>query len=95
VADATLLAGAPCTLTDTDPRDNYPGMVEVPCGQPSIALITFACRHEHVDRALACAGCVAEVQQCEDVLICPRCDDGPEPHEYPAAISIEWIGAAT
>jgi hypothetical protein len=91
VADLALLIGAPCTLTDTDPCDNYPGMVEVACGEPSIALLTFICVHEHMDRALSCAGCAAELQRVADVLVCPSCEDGPLPHECRSVMSIEWL----
>lgn len=34
----------------------------VACDQPAIALITFACIHEHIDNALACSGCAVDVQ---------------------------------
>jgi hypothetical protein len=65
-----------CSLTATDPRDNGPGTPVISCDEPAISVITFACIHEHVDVQPACTGCTAvEMQQLEDVLICPHCED--------------------
>jgi hypothetical protein len=80
-----------CLMSATDPRCNQPGDPFVPCEEPAIATITFGCGHEHVDRTLACAGCAAEIQQLAGVLACPRCEDGPQPHECKAAAVIEWF----
>lgn len=62
------------------------------CGEPAIALLTFACVHEHVDAALACMTCAAEIQRIADVLVCAHCADGPAPHECRTAMAIEWLG---
>jgi len=61
------------------------------CGEPVIAVFTFACIHEHIDQALACAGCSAEIQRVADILICPHCDDGPESHECRTVMQIQWL----
>lgn len=81
-----------CSLTATDIRDNGPGMPVIPCDEPAVAVITFACEHEHVDVQPACMGCSAEIQQCAGLLGCPRCEDSPvSPHECKATARIEWI----
>jgi hypothetical protein len=87
----------PCTVAD--PFDvgfeRSPTGPLTACGELAIALVTVICVHEHADRALACAGCVTEFQQCADILICSRCEDGPEPHECPATLRIEWLEMST
>lgn len=80
-----------CTLTATD----GPETPVVPCDEPAIASVIFACPHEHVDPALACAGCAVEIQQCEDLLVCPRCEDGPLPHACRVAVKIRWLTGKT
>ena len=80
-----------CSLTATDIRTNEPDTPMVPCHEPAIAIITFACEHEHVDVQPACAGCAADVQQCAGLLGCPHCQDGPEPHECRATAVIRWF----
>jgi hypothetical protein len=96
VADLAVLEGAPCTLSDNDWYANGPGVVAASsCGLPSIALVTFSCVHEHVDRALACAACAAELQRAADLLVCEHCEDDPQqPHECEAVIRIEWLTGA-
>jgi hypothetical protein len=89
---ADLSAGAPCTLDTQDWTQKVCDRVPlVRCGEPAIAVITFACVHEHVDRALACVACVAEAQRADGLLICPCCEDGPEPHECKVAMEIRWL----
>lgn len=61
------------------------------CGQPVIAFVTFACVHEHLDGAVACAGCAAELQQIADSLGCRSCDNGPRAHSCPVTIQIHWL----
>ena len=61
------------------------------CNEPTIAAITIACPHEHVDVVAACMGCAAEVQQVQDVMICPRCEDGTDSHECKVAVQIHWL----
>lgn len=80
-----------CTLTATDIRENGPGTPVVPCGEPVIAVITFACVHEHINVQPACLGCTVEVEQCEDILVCNHCEDGPDPHECKVAIKVRWL----
>lgn len=63
-------------------------------GEPAIAVITFACVHEHVDSAAACAGCAAEIQRIEDALICRKCESGPQPHDCAQVIRIRWLEAS-
>ena len=87
---AELTMNATCTMSATDPRDNGPDPPLFPCGERSVAVITFACVHEHVNLVSACAGCCAEVQQCTGILICPRCEDGPGPHECLCLVVIDW-----
>lgn len=89
--DLALLAGAPCTVASTHPRDNYPGMVKVACGGPSVALVTVSCGHEHVDRALACSWCVMVLRDNGHQLICGPCEDSREPHQCPAFLSVVWL----
>jgi hypothetical protein len=79
-----------CTLTATDIRENWPDTPLVPCEEPVIAVITFACVHEHVNIQPACLGCTVEIEQCEDVLICPRCEDAGCP-DCKVTIKIEWL----
>jgi hypothetical protein len=85
-----LTMNATCTMSDTDPRSNGPDVPVFPCGEPTIAVITFACVHEHVNKASACAGCCAEVQQCTGILTCPRCEDDAG-HECLLAYGIRWV----
>lgn len=85
-----LLASTACTMSATDPRSNGPDVPVYPCDEPAIAVITFACVHEHIDTASACPGCCAEVQQCTGILICPRCEDGPDSHECRLIYEIRW-----
>jgi hypothetical protein len=80
----------PCMMSATDPRDNWPNTAITACGERSVAVITFACAHEHVNRAAACAGCCAEIQQCTGILSCPRCEDDAG-HECLLAYVIEWV----
>jgi hypothetical protein len=85
-----LTMNATCTMSATDPRDNWPSTPLVACGEPSVAVISFACVHEHVNRASACAGCCAEIQQCTGILSCPCCEDDAG-HECLLAYVIEWV----
>jgi hypothetical protein len=61
------------------------------CGEAAIAVITFACVHEHIDAPYVCAACAAEIQRGEGLLICRKCESGPEPHSCPQVISIKWL----
>ena len=63
----------------------------IACAEPSFATVSLACVHEHIDTPPACAGCCAEVQQCTGILTCPRCEDGPEPHECLCDVRITWL----
>jgi hypothetical protein len=84
-----------CTLTATDPRSNGPDTPLIPCDEPTVCVITFACLHEHFHPQPACAGCAVEIQMCAGILICPRCEDGPEPHECPCDVRITWQDGST
>lgn len=66
-----------------------PGLT--PCGEPAIALLTFACIHEHVDGAFACAACAAEIQRVADLLVCQHCEDGPQSHECKQTLGVKWL----
>ena len=88
---AMLTAEGGCTMSATDIFTNGPGTEVVRCGELVIAVVAAACAHEHVDRALACAGCAAELQRCDGILICPRCQDGPEPHDCRVTLQIRWL----
>ena len=79
-----------CLMSASDIRDNWPGTPMVFCGEPPAGTITFACIHEHVNQAAACAACAAEIQRAAPDLICPRCEDGPEPHECRCDVRITW-----
>jgi hypothetical protein len=73
----------------------YPlGAEDMVCGEPSIAVLTVACVHEHVISPRACAGCAAEVQRVDDCIICLACYEGPEPHECPLTLTIRWTVTA-
>jgi hypothetical protein len=61
------------------------------CGEPAIAVITFACIHEHVDSPTACATCAAEIQRVADELICRRCESSVCPHSCGQTVSIRWL----
>jgi hypothetical protein len=64
------------------------------CAQPAVALVTVACPHEHVDRALTCAACTARLQDPASALICPHCADHPElPHDCPGTVRAEQLPA--
>lgn len=90
MATAKQLA-SPCLLSATDPADNGPGVPVVYCGEPSVAVITFACVHEHVAQPPACAACAGMIQGAAGDLVCPRCEDGAEPHEcLYADVRISW-----
>jgi hypothetical protein len=89
-ATDALLLSAGCTLADWDwTQKAPPGLVA--CGEPVIAEVTFACIHEHVDRALACAACACELQRTAEFLICSRCEDGASPHQCPQTMQIRWL----
>ena len=62
------------------------------CGEPTMAVLTQACVHEHVDRVFLCATCAAELQRTADLLICRHCEQAG--HECPVTIKIEWLEAA-
>lgn len=81
-----------CTMADYEwaARGPIPGTL-VACGEQAVAVIRFACVHEHLDAAAACAGCAADVQQESGLLACPRCQDGPQPHDCPARYEIRWV----
>jgi hypothetical protein len=79
-----------CMLSAADIRDNWPGTSVVFCGEPPIGTITFACIHEHVNQVSACATCAVEIQRCAPDIVCPRCEDGPEPHECLCLVVIDW-----
>jgi hypothetical protein len=92
VTDLAQFAGAPCTMDDTEPRNRHPLSMAVACREPSIAFVTLGCVHEHVDRALTCTGCFAELQRAGDTLICPRCADDPQfPHECRVLLRYEVL----
>jgi predicted amidophosphoribosyltransferase len=61
------------------------------CGERTIAVIIFACVHEHIDAAGACAGCTAEIERAADGLICRSCETGTDPHSCPQTISVRWL----
>lgn len=87
-----LVMDATCTMSATSPRDNRPGKPVSACGESSVAVITFACIHEHANRVSACAGCCAEIQRCTGILSCPRCEDDDDAgHECLLAYVIEWV----
>jgi hypothetical protein len=90
-----LTANARLTCTLADDIDVWgrsaPGPLR-PCGASAIALLIFGCLHEHVDRAMGCVPCVAELQRVDDVLICRHCETGSQPHECPVVMKIEWLG---
>lgn len=88
-ADALLLT-AGCTVADWNWGEKAPAGVPA-CGEPVTAEFTFACIHEHVDRAIACAACAAELQRVADLLICAHCEDGPQPHQCPVTMRIRWL----
>jgi hypothetical protein len=88
VADVPV--SATCQLADHGWGTPVPDPLRV-CGEPAIAVITFGCIHEHVESPAACAGCAAELQRAADILVCPACEDGPEPHECPVVIEIRWL----
>lgn len=78
-----------------DIASNRPGYLPPACGEPAMALITFACVHEHVDRVLACAACACEIQRASGLLVCEHCEDlcdgsDPGPHECLVRFRIEW-----
>lgn len=81
---------ATCTLDDQDWTLSRRRPL-VACGLPAVAVFTSICVHEHLDRALACATCAAELQRADGLLICPRCEDGPEPHECKVIMKIRWL----
>jgi hypothetical protein len=85
-----MTASTYCLMPAADIRDNWPGTAAVFCGEPPAGVITFACIHEHVNRTAACAGCAAEIQRAAGLLTCPRCEDGPEPHECLCLVVIDW-----
>lgn len=95
MADLTALMGAPCTVLDGTsgpPGVSRPRIFPGSRGEPSIGLITLMCVHEHQERALACAGCAAELQQIADALACPACADHPDhSHECRQVMSIKWL----
>jgi hypothetical protein len=88
-----VLAGTGCTMHAFSDEWGIPvAQVSLTaCGEPAIAVITFACVHEHIDLAKACAGCAADVQRAADLLICSHCADGPEPHDCAVAMKIRWL----
>ena len=81
----------PRTCTMSDDWDvitkREPGTLTA-CGEPALAILTQACVHEHVDRALLCMGCAAEVQQITGDMICRRCEEAG--HECHVTVKIEW-----
>jgi hypothetical protein len=63
----------------------------IACNEPSAALVTLVCVHEHADTPRACYGCAAEVQRAAGNLLCPRCWASPGGrHDCPVAIRIAW-----
>jgi hypothetical protein len=80
-----------CTLSEGDWHTNGPGKTPMACGEPTVALASFACVHEHVARAAACMTCAAELQRAAGLLVCPQCEDGPEPHECLEKVRVEWF----
>ena len=83
--------GPYCLMSAADIRDNWPGTPVVFCGEPPAGVITFACIHEHVNEAAICAACEVEIQRAAGLLTCPRCEDGPEPHECLCDVRITWL----
>lgn len=82
-----------CGITVNDWAEPVPEEDQIACGGPVAALLTFVCVHEHLDQALACVTCTRRLQRERTAghLICPRCADGPEPHECPCAMRAEWL----
>lgn len=80
---------ATCTMADdwdvTAKRDLG---VLTACGEPAVAILMQACVHEHIDRALVCMACAAEIQRITDTMICRRCEQAG--HECKVTVTIEW-----
>jgi hypothetical protein len=62
----------------------------IACGDPSEALVTLACIHEHVDQARICSGCAVDMQQAKGFITCKQCWDGAERHSCYMAVVITW-----
>lgn len=61
------------------------------CGEPSTAVLSTACRHEHVDTGIRiCWPCAADVQQAAGLLACVHCREGRRPHICYLLVVIEW-----
>ena len=88
---AIAAMGIPCAISETGPLQNRPDTPVAACGEPAIALISFACVHEHYDTPNACNGCCAKIEFCAEELVCPRCHYGPEPHECLQRVTIAWF----
>ena len=84
----------PCILSATDFETNGPGTVEIACGEPSLAVATFACVHEHIDVVYACAGCSIDLQRASGLIVCPRCEDAEQSHECFPSVHITWHDAS-
>jgi hypothetical protein len=84
-----------CQLaTDLDDWSDPDAVFFEACGEPAIAVITFACVHEHVDSPSVCTTCAAEIQRLDPDLICRKCEVGPESHQCPQVIRIRWLADA-
>lgn len=82
---------ATCTMADYEWAAGGPVPdTLVACGETVIAVVRFACVHEHLDAAAVCAGCAADVQRESGLLLCPRCQDGPDPHDCRLRYEIRW-----
>ena len=80
-----------CGMSAHDMGARWPGPgIIYPCDELPLAVITYACVHEHIDTPSACAACAAEVQQAAGSLICVPCDDGPRSHECLCDVRITW-----
>jgi hypothetical protein len=90
---ARTLVSRTCTLAEGGPAEyrSWPRAAVSACGKPAAAVLTFACVHEHIDTPSGCAACVAGIQRVAGMLICPRCEAGPQSHECHATLSIRWL----
>ena len=63
----------------------------IACGEPSNAIVKFACVHEHVDCARICWDCALDIQQARGLMTCKPCwDSGDQRHACQTLVVIEW-----